>query len=237
MKTGADAGLLFVSPLRVHMRCMVRLHFATSNNVAEYEALINGLQVTIELGVRRLDIQGDSQLIVDQVMKESNCLDPKMEAYYKLVRRLEDKFDGLELNHIARKYNEAADELAKMASAWAPVPPNVFARDLHKPSIDYASVAEEGPPAEPTAGLDAPSAAETPSAEPEVMEVDTGPPRPTRTQTGESHSLIGSLRESFLVTGPKPNGLRDKPKLTSSATANCTGKVPLVSSNDASPPR
>ena len=45
-------------------------------------------------------------------MKESNCLDPKMEAYYKLVRRLEDKFDGLELNHIAWKYNEAADELA-----------------------------------------------------------------------------------------------------------------------------
>ena len=34
-------------------------------------------------------------------MKESNCHDPKMEAYYKLVRRLEDKFDGLELNHIA----------------------------------------------------------------------------------------------------------------------------------------
>jgi len=46
-----------------------------------------------------------------------------MEAYYKLVRRLEDKFDGLELNHIAQKYNEAADELAKMASARAPVPP------------------------------------------------------------------------------------------------------------------
>ena len=109
-------------------------------------------------------------------MKESNCLNPKMEAYCKLVRRLEDKFDGLELNHIARKYNEAVDELAKMASTRAPVPPNIFARDLHKPSIDYASVAEEGPPTEPTAGLKAPSTAETPSAEPEVMEVDMKPP-------------------------------------------------------------
>ena len=75
-------------------------------------------------------------------MKESNCLDPKMEAYYKLVRCLEDKFDGLELNHIARKYNEAVDKLAKMASARASIPPNVFARDLHKPSIDYASTVE-----------------------------------------------------------------------------------------------
>ena len=176
MKTGAGAGLLFISPLRVHMRYMIRLHFATSNNAAEYEALVNSLQIAIELGVWRLDIQGDSQLVVDQVMKESNCLDPKMEAYCKLVRRLEDKFDHLELNHISRKFNEAADKLAKMASAWAPVPPNVFARDLHKPSIDYASAAEEGPPAEPIAGLEAPSATETASAEAEVMEVDTEPP-------------------------------------------------------------
>ena len=110
-------------------------------------------------------------------MKESNCLNPKMEAYCKLVRRLEDKFDGLELNHIARKYNEAADELAKMASARAPVPLNIFARDLHKPSIDHASAAEEGLPVETTTGLDAPSAAKTLAAEPEVMEVDTRPPR------------------------------------------------------------
>ena len=57
-----------------------------------------------------------------------------------------------------------------------PGPPYVFARDLHKPSIDYASAAKEGAPVEPTAGLDAPSAAETPSAEPEVMEVNTKPP-------------------------------------------------------------
>jgi len=59
-----------------------------------------------------------------------------------------------------------------MASPRAPVPPNVFARDLHKPSIDYASAAEEGPPAKPTTGLKAPSVAETPVAETEVMEVD-----------------------------------------------------------------
>ena len=110
-------------------------------------------------------------------MKESNCHDPKMEAYYKLVRRLEDKFDGLELNHIAHKFNKAADELAKMALAWAPVPPNVFARDLHKPSIDHVSAARGGPPVELTTGLEAPSVAETPSAEPEVMEVDAEPPK------------------------------------------------------------
>ena len=60
MKKGIGAGLVFVSPLGVYMRYMVRLHFPSSNNVAEYEALVNGLCITIELGIRCLDIQGDS---------------------------------------------------------------------------------------------------------------------------------------------------------------------------------
>ena len=50
MKTGAGAGLLFISPLGVHMRYVIRLYFTASNNVAEYEALINCLQIAIELG-------------------------------------------------------------------------------------------------------------------------------------------------------------------------------------------
>jgi ribonuclease HI len=64
-KMGAGAGLLFISPLRVHMCYVIRLHFAASNNVAEYEALVNGLHIAIELGVRHLDVHGDSQLVVD----------------------------------------------------------------------------------------------------------------------------------------------------------------------------
>src|SRR5699024_9517466 len=76
--------------------------------------------------VRRLDARGDSQLVIDQVMKNSHCRDPKMEAYCDEVLRLEDKFYGLELNHIARRYNETADELAKIASGRTTVPPDVF---------------------------------------------------------------------------------------------------------------
>ena len=43
MKKGASTGMVFISPLGVRMRYMVRLHFPSSNNVVEYEALINGL--------------------------------------------------------------------------------------------------------------------------------------------------------------------------------------------------
>jgi hypothetical protein len=68
-------------------------------------------------------------------MKNSHCHDRKMEAYCDEVRRLEDKFYGLELNHIARRYNETADELAKIASGRTTVPPDVFSRDIHQPSV------------------------------------------------------------------------------------------------------
>ena len=51
MKTGAGAGLLFISPLEKHMRYVIRLHFPASNNVAECEALLSGLRIAIELGV------------------------------------------------------------------------------------------------------------------------------------------------------------------------------------------
>ena len=51
VKKGASAGLVFVSPLRVRMRYMVQLHFPSSNNMAEFEALINGLRIAIELGI------------------------------------------------------------------------------------------------------------------------------------------------------------------------------------------
>jgi ribonuclease HI len=86
MKTGAGAGLLFVSPFGEHMRYAVCLHFPASNNMVEYEALLCGLKIAIEIGVKRLDVRGDSQLVIDQVMKNASCHNDKMEAYCKAVR-------------------------------------------------------------------------------------------------------------------------------------------------------
>jgi ribonuclease HI len=166
MKKGAGAGLLFVSPLGKHLRYVIRLHFPASNNVAEYEALVNGLCIAIELGVRRLDARRDSRLVIDQVMKNSHCRDRRMEAYCDEVRRLENKFYGLELNHIARRYNETADELAKIALGRTMVPPDVFSRDLHQPSVKIDDAPE---PEEASAQPEVPSTEpEVPSAEPEA---------------------------------------------------------------------
>ena len=85
---------------------------------------------------------------------------------------MEDKFDGLELNHIPRCLNEAADLLAKVASDREPVPMGVFASDQHKPSVCYEGseqgsngLSNLGP------GADQPSA----SSGPKVMELEEDP--------------------------------------------------------------
>jgi hypothetical protein len=57
---------------------------------------------------------------------------------------MEDKFDGLKLNHIARQSNKATDELEKLASGWAPVPAGVFASDLYKPMVTYQGSVQDG---------------------------------------------------------------------------------------------
>jgi hypothetical protein len=78
-----------------------------------------------------------------------------MEAYCKAVRALEDKFYGIELNHVPHRYNEEADELTKIASGRITVPPKVFAWDVINPSVDLEpnpSSREEpsGAPSSPT---------------------------------------------------------------------------------------
>ena len=68
------------------MRYMVRIHLPSSNNVAKYEALINGLRIAIKLGIRCLDVRRDSQLVINQVMKESSYHNAKMATYCREVR-------------------------------------------------------------------------------------------------------------------------------------------------------
>jgi hypothetical protein len=109
--------------------------------------------------------------MIDQVIKSSSYRDPKMEAYCEEVRHLKDKFHSLELNHIACKYNEAADELAKIASSRTIVPPDVFTKDLHQSSVNIrADGGVNG------LSLDPPPEAEAPSTGAEAMQVEGSTP-------------------------------------------------------------
>ena len=78
----------------------------------------------------------------------------------------------MELNHVPRRLNEAADALAKAASGREPVPTGVFASDQHKPSVRYkgSERANDGS-SDPAPGADQP----TSPSDPEVMELEEGP--------------------------------------------------------------
>lgn len=84
------------------------------------------------LGIRRLKVKGDSQLVVNQVRDDYGC--PQMHAYVDEVRKLEKYFHGLGMEHIPRAQNSEADELSKIAARKEPVPQGIFIERLTKPS-------------------------------------------------------------------------------------------------------
>ena len=65
MVPGLRARVFLISPDRSRLRYAIHLHFLASNNATEYEALINGLRIAIELGATQLYVCGDSELVVD----------------------------------------------------------------------------------------------------------------------------------------------------------------------------
>ena len=92
MAPGSRARVVLISLDRSRLRYAICLHFSASNNATEYEALINGLRIAIKLGVTRLYVLSNSELVINQVMKEYSCKSPLMAAYCQEVRELGDKF-------------------------------------------------------------------------------------------------------------------------------------------------
>ena len=117
---GVGVGFLLISPSGDKLRYALQIHFRATNNVAEYEALLQGIRAAVELEARRLFMRLDSELVINQVMKESACHDMRMEAYCVEVQKLEDKFDGIEVHHVLWWDNEEANSLARLASSRKP---------------------------------------------------------------------------------------------------------------------
>jgi ribonuclease HI len=245
MKTGAGAGLLFISPLGEHMRYAGCLHFPASNNMAEYEALLCGLRIAIKIGVKRLDVWGDSQLVIDQVMKNASCHDAKMEAYCKAVRALEDKFYGIELNHVPRRYNEEVDELAKIASGRITVPLNVFARDVTQPSITLESHPSNctEPSGTPSIPAGAEPMDEDPSNEASVLSLLEGysadeamdvEPAPHKVEWRDKY-ITWMDRGELPSDRSEARRVAKMAKSSPSSMASCTSAPPPTSCSDAYP--
>jgi hypothetical protein len=74
-------GCMLVSPLGTKFELSVRLEFTCTNNQAEYEALLHGLECLRGVGVQSVEVFWDSMLVVQQIMGESQCLDRTLNSY------------------------------------------------------------------------------------------------------------------------------------------------------------
>jgi hypothetical protein len=114
--------------------------------MAEYEALVQRLWIASDMGARRLYMRGNSKMVVDQVMKDASCWDDKMTAYSNEVRKLEERFNGIELHHILR-HDDVADFLAKLASSRELASPRIFVNDTHESSVKHDQPRDHAPTA------------------------------------------------------------------------------------------
>jgi ribonuclease HI len=78
---GVRDGVVLIPPVGGMLKYSIQIEFPAINNTAEYEGLFTGLRLAKELGIWRLLIRGDSQLVVKQVQKEYDCNDDKMVDY------------------------------------------------------------------------------------------------------------------------------------------------------------
>ena len=114
---GSGVGLILTSPEGIDIEYALRFGFQASNNEAEYEAIIAGLNLAHSMEVDQLEVCSDSQLVVKQIEDTYEAKGEKMILYLKKVRELLRKFILVQVRDIPRVEYLRADALAKLAIA------------------------------------------------------------------------------------------------------------------------
>jgi ribonuclease HI len=129
---GLGAGVTLKSPKGDELSYVLQIHFPTTNNIAEYKAL---LCVAKEIGVQHIMCCGDSDLVAQQLAGTYKAQNEVMAAYRDEVDEMAKSFLGYDIKHVRREDNMAADTLSKLGSSRKAVPSGVFLEHLHVPSV------------------------------------------------------------------------------------------------------
>ncbi|GKA58838.1 reverse transcriptase domain-containing protein [Tanacetum coccineum] len=146
---GSGAGLILTNPEGVEFTYAMRFRFEATNNEAEYEALIAGLRIAEQMGVKNLQANVDSRLVANQVNGSYVAKESGMVQYLEKVKTLTSNFKEFSIKQVPRSENKKADALSKIAStSFAHLSKQVLVEELNEKSINekevLAIVEEEG---------------------------------------------------------------------------------------------
>ena len=113
-QNGSGIGVLLISPKGTHIPFFGRLNFLATNNATEYEACIMGLRAALGLGVKDLEVYGDSALIISQIQNKWKIKEERLKPYHECLQNWASKFSKIQYQYVPRMQNQIADALATM---------------------------------------------------------------------------------------------------------------------------
>nr|GEW75995.1 reverse transcriptase domain-containing protein [Tanacetum cinerariifolium] len=146
---GSGAGLILTNPEGVEFTYALRFQFAASNNEVEYEALVSGLRIATQIGVKNVQANVDSKLVANQVLGTYVAKEDNMIKYLEIVKGLVSGFTTFSISQVPQSKNKKTDALSKIAStSFAHLSKQVLVEVLETKSITRkevtAVIEEEG---------------------------------------------------------------------------------------------
>jgi ribonuclease HI len=124
-REGQGVGVVLVSARGAIFEQSVHLEYFCTNNQAEYEAILLGLQILSSMGVKHVEAFGDSLLVVQQVVGVLQCFDESLNAYLDKCLKIITLFDDFTVQHVFRDENIVANDLAQQASGFYQIEKNL----------------------------------------------------------------------------------------------------------------
>ncbi|CAN6695758.1 unnamed protein product [Malus baccata var. baccata] len=141
----SEAGIVIINPQGIHHYYSFLLDYqGNTNNRAEYEALIIGLEILMDLGAVEVEVFGDSELVINQLNGEFKCRHITMAGYYLATTQLLSFWDfDISVSHVPRGSNLAANEMAQLASG-VPIQERKYRVDTEIQRRNLPSILERG---------------------------------------------------------------------------------------------
>jgi ribonuclease HI/probable phosphoglycerate mutase len=117
-RSGCGVGIIIISPSGAVFEALSRLDHKCTNNQIEYEALLFGLQILHDMGVKHVEAYGDSLLVLQQVSRACQCLNGSLNAYLDKCLDIISCMDEFVIYHVPREENPKANALAQQASGY-----------------------------------------------------------------------------------------------------------------------